>query len=338
LLRLKDIYLQKFSLIILVAVFVLLVWSYYQFSLLYVVVVFTVLFFVDMFLTFRLNAKITDDIELIQNSLSELVNKNYDISLNPSCCQDFEDISKDIKVLAKKLQKREKQKKNYTNKLKAITKNQSDIISAISHEFKNPVSAIIGYTQTVKEDDELTKEMRLRFLDKVLNNANKISFMIDRLSLAIKLENKNIALKKSKFELKTLAQTVKEMLLQKYRDREIVVEIQDDMRIFADKTMFENLLINLVENALKYSEDEVIVRVKNSNLEVIDKGLGIEKTEIENLTKKFYRVDTLSWDNSIGVGLYIVKYILKLHDSSLLIESEKGKGSKFYFSLINFLP
>jgi len=61
--------------------------------------------------------------------------------------------------------------------------------------------------------------------------------------------------------------------------------------------------------------------------------MGIEPSELEKITKKFYRVDRLSWNNSIGVGLYIVKYILKLHGIELEIESEPGKGSRFGFSL-----
>ncbi len=285
------------------------------------------------YLTIKLNQKISTDLEKIKNSLDGILNKNYDVEFNDAkCCLEFETVSEDIKKVANKLKKREKQKQNYTKKLKAITKKQSDVISAISHEFKNPVAAIIGYAQTVKEDDNISKEMRIRFLQKVLNNANKISNMIDRLSLAMKLENENIAVKKSRFLLKPLLLEVRDTLLQKYKNREIIVECED-IEINADKTMLENLLINLVENALKYSEDEVTIKATKEKLEVIDKGIGIEKEDLKNLTDKFFRVDTLSWDNSIGVGLYIVKYILKLHGLELMIDSEKGVGSRFWFEL-----
>lgn len=98
--------------------------------------------------------------------------------------------------------------------------------------------------------------------------------------------------------------------------------------------MFDNLLINLVDNALKYSEEAVIIRVKDAKLEVIDRGISEEN--IKNITKRFFRVDNLLWDNSIGVGLYIVKYILKLHNTTLMIDSTPLKGSKFWFSLKEF--
>jgi signal transduction histidine kinase len=95
----------------------------------------------------------------------------------------------------------------------------------------------------------------------------------------------------------------------------------------------ENLLINLTENALKYSEDIVTLRVQDNRLEVIDRGIGIKEENLKKITDRFFRVDTLSWDNSIGVGLYIVKYILKLHKTQLKIKSEYGKGTIFWFSL-----
>jgi signal transduction histidine kinase len=285
----------------------------------------------------RINRKISSDLERINASLEHLLNKKYSVDFTGvRCCKEFDTISKQIAKVSKKLEKRDKQKAKYTKNLKLLSKRQGDIISAISHEFKNPVAAIMGYTQTVKEDVDLTPQMRDRFLDKVLKNSQKITTMIDRLSLAVKLENDTFAPTLTTFSLHILAQEVRETLMQKYHDRDIVLEVEDIM-IKADREMFDNLLINLVENALKYSEDVVVVRTYHDRLEVIDKGIGISKEDRENITKRFFRVDSLSWDNSIGVGLYIVKYILKLHKTRLEIESKPEKGSTFWFSLSHLL-
>ena len=335
-LSLRDIYIREFFFIFFIVFIVIVSWLVFRFSDSYLIAFFVGLFVVDALMTIKFNKKILNDVDVVKKSLKSVVNKEYNIAyLTTTCCKEFKDISESIRYLSKKLQKREKQKQNYTKKLKAITKKQNDVISAISHEFKNPVAAIIGYAQTVKEDDAISRDMRVKFLEKVLNNANKISNMIDRLSLAIKLENENIAVKKNKFLLRPVLLEIKEMILQKYKDRDIVIECEDEnTKITFDKTMFENLLINLVENALKYSEDEITINVKDNKLEVIDRGIGIEQDDLKRLTEKFFRVDTLSWDNSIGVGLYIVKYILKLHGLELFIESKKGVGSKFWFELV----
>jgi len=280
----------------------------------------------------KINRKISVDLERINVSLDNLLKKKYKVEFDGvSCCKEFDTISKQISKVSQKLKKRDRQKAKYAKNLKLLSKKQGDIISAISHEFKNPVAAIMGYTQTVKEDPEINPKIRDRFLDKVLKNGEKITSMIDRLSLAIKLENDSFAPEFNNFKLLTLAEEVKETLLQKYPNREITLEIDDNITLNADRGMFDNLLINLMENALKYSEDEVMVRTKDNHLEVIDKGIGINSEDIENITKRFYRVDSLSWDNSIGVGLYIVKYILKLHNSNLQIKSNPKKGSIFWF-------
>jgi signal transduction histidine kinase len=190
----------------------------------------------------------------------------------------------------------------------------------------------MGYASSVREDEELSKDIRDKFLDKVIKNAQKISYMIDRLSMAIKLESNSLELKYSTFDIKRVIEEARDTLLQKYKGRDILVELESQ-EIIADKVMFENLFINLMENALKYSEEDIFIRVENGFIKVIDGGIGINEDEIKKLTKRFYRVDTLKWDNSIGVGLYIVKYILKLHKINLEIKSDIGVGSEFSFDI-----
>ncbi len=281
----------------------------------------------------RLNRRIGKESRQIGRALEQLLEKNYDADIAPvECCSEFAEIRKMLRKVSKKLAKRERQKAKYTKKLKTLTRRQSDIIGAISHEFKNPVAAIMGYAQTLQEGQNIDPEIRRRFLDKIHANGEKISQMIDRLALAIKLENRTFTLRRSRFRLGEIAQSVRETLLQKYPGRNIRLECGPE-EIEADRDMLEQVLMNLTENALKYSEDDVTLRCDGERMEVIDHGEGIDSPEQEKITKKFYRVDRHSWNNSIGVGLYIVKYILKLHDTELEIESVPGEGSVFGFSL-----
>jgi signal transduction histidine kinase len=93
------------------------------------------------------------------------------------------------------------------------------------------------------------------------------------------------------------------------------------------------VLKNLIENALKYSKEEIHIKVENKVVSVTDHGVGIGDKDLNNVTKKFYRSGTHSWDNSMGLGLSIVKTILSLHQSKLEISSEVGVGSTFLFKL-----
>ena len=103
----------------------------------------------------------------------------------------------------------------------------------------------------------------------------------------------------------------------------------DDITLKVDETLISMAISNLIENALKYSEDDVTVEISQNSICIIDKGIGIEELELENINHKFYRVSNNGWNNSLGLGLFIVQAVLSLHNFSLEISSEFGKGSKF---------
>ena len=115
----------------------------------------------------------------------------------------------------------------------------------------------------------------------------------------------------------------------KYPNREILIKAEKDYEFMIDETLFSMALENLVENALKYSEDEVIISFDEKQISVLDKGIGISDTNLKNIRQKFYRVSENGWNNSLGLGLFIVSSIINLHKFSLEIKSELSIGSEF---------
>ena len=284
----------------------------------------------------RMSEKIVYDIEQITVFLDEISSKNYNAVIKTKYFYEFLQISLMLKNLVKKLSSREKQKRKYTAKLRLMNKQRNDILSAISHEFKNPVASILGYTQTLQDDPDINPKIREKFLNKISSNGDKISKMLDRLALSVKLENDDLKLDVKDFDLKVLCEEVVSNLLLKYKDREIILEASNTM-VEADKTMIELVVINLVDNALKYSEMDVKVVLKANELSVIDKGIGIQEEHLDKVTAKFYRVKKNTWDNSMGIGLAMVSYILKMHNSKLDIKSKFAEGSTFSFSFKEML-
>jgi signal transduction histidine kinase len=284
----------------------------------------------------KMSKKVVYDIEQITSYLDEISNKNYKAIIKTKYFYEFLQISLLLKNLVKKLSKNEKKKSKYMAKLRLVNRQKNDILSAISHEFKNPVASIMGYAQTIQDDSDMPKTVRDKFLLKISANGEKISKMLDRLTLSVKLENEDFAITKSEFDLKVLCDEVASNLESKYRDRKILLSVEN-ITLFSDKTMLELALVNLVENALKYSSSDVFMELKNSVILVKDSGIGIKEDELQNVTKKFYRVDKNSWNNSMGLGLAMVSYILKLLGSSLTIESKFGHGSTFGFSIKEML-
>ena len=281
---------------------------------------------------YQMSKRVRYDIEQIVKYLDEISNKNYKAVIKTVYFKEFLHIALNLKDLAKKLATRDKQKRKYTAKLRLVNKQRNDILSAISHEFKNPLASIMGYADTLLDDPNVNPKIRVRFLEKILSNARKISYMIDRLALSVKLENNDLSIHPMNFNLVDLVEDVILNLSSKYRDREIHFHGEECL-INADKDMLDNVLTNLVDNALKYSEEDITISIMDSKLVVIDKGMGISEDDIEKVASKFYRVHKNTWDNSMGLGLAIVSYILKLHSSALIIESKVGEGSIFGFSL-----
>ncbi len=288
--------------------------------------------FLAAFVSQQMSKRVIYDIRQITDYLDEVSTKNYKAVIKTKYFYEFLQISLLLKNLVKKLSKNEKKKSKHMAKLRLINKQKNDILSAISHEFKNPVASIIGYSQTIQEDSEMPKGIRDKFLGKITSNGEKISKMLDRLTLSVKLENGDLKVNKSEFELQQLCNEIASNLLLKHKNRDIVVLVEPTT-LFSDKTMLELVLINLMDNALKYSKSDVVVALEGQRLLVKDSGIGIKEDELQKVTSKFYRVDKNSWDNSMGLGLAMVTYTLKLLDSSLEIESEFGKGSTFGFGI-----
>jgi len=290
---------------------------------------------IGVIFSYKINKKIQSQITQITGYLTAIEAKNFKAEIKPAFAAEFFSIARMLKILALKLEKKERQKRKYTAKLKLKNKQTTEIIEAISHEFKNPVSAIMGYTETLLNDPDIDKKISEKFLEKVYKNSQAISSMIDRLSLSLKLENNSLTPSFEEFSILEVIEDAKSQLAHKYSKREIRVE-GANQRVVADKTMIKLVIVNLMENALKYSDENIIVTVKTDDdkyvkVEIKDFGLGIPEREIENITKKFYRLSKNSWDNSLGLGLALVSYILKLHSSELEIESKVAMGSTFGF-------
>jgi len=247
--------------------------------------------------------------------------------------REFEDINRNLIKALKKAKKREDIKQRYNAKLKLKNRQRADMLSAIAHEFRNPIASIMGYSQTLREDPDIPQTLQEKFLGKIYNNGNKIEALLGRLILWNKFESGEATLHKSCFDLLALVQEVRRALEEKYKSRKIHIKGTVCM-VDADRTLMEVVLKNLVENALKYSKEDVEVTIDTDcRVSVRDHGVGISESDIEKVTKKFYRSGTHNWDNSMGLGLSIVKTVLGLHGTSLEIESRLDEGSIFSFTL-----
>ena len=293
-----------------------------------VMFIFFIFLSIALFASFKLGKNIEYEITSILNFLKNLAKQKKEQKIESNYSTEFNKITKLLSIVSESLVKSNKQKAKYTAKLKLSNRQKDDIISAISHEFKNPIAVISGYTQTLLTDKDINQNIRDRFLEKIEANANKMTDMIDRLRLSIRLDDGQMETKIKATNIKTLILNQIDDLKGAYPNREIIFE-GTEITKEVDETIFGVAIVNLVENALKYSKDNIKVILNNEKISVIDHGIGINPNEIENITKKFYRVSSNGWNNSLGVGLSLVVNILSAHNFKLEIESIENEGSTF---------
>ncbi|NPA55959.1 MAG: HAMP domain-containing histidine kinase [Epsilonproteobacteria bacterium] len=327
-LSIKDVYVRNFilSFIVLLLVVIIEVFCIADKRLLVasILVSFIIVGGIFYFLMMHLIDDIAQEISTIALFLKNLIKKNKSTHLS-STSREFADITKMLLKVSHLLDKRANQHLIYTKKLETLNTQKDEIISAISHEFKNPITIINGYTQTLLDDD-LPRTLQVKFLTKIYKNATKLTQLIDTLRLAIKLDNNTQKLSFTSVDVYNITKEVIDELKESY-DRDIKL-FGSSVLIQADSILLAVAIRNLIENAIKYSEDEVVVIVTNAYINIIDRGIGIHPNELDNIFKKFYRIGN-TWNNSLGLGLSIVNNILKLHNFDIQITSQKNKGSEF---------
>ena len=289
-----------------------------------------IIFFAFMLsITYKLSAQIEHEMQKIALFLSSLTKKEKPSYINSDLSLEFATITKLLTKVSQILVKKDKRKSKYTAKLQESNKQKDDIISAISHEFKNPIAVINGYCQTLLDDEDINPSIRQKFLGKINNNGMRLSSLIDTLRLSIKLDSGQQTMHHETVCLNDIVSDCVENIQVSYPKREIVLQGDPRQKIKADPYLFGVVLSNLIENACKYSEDEVLVKFDDKKISIIDTGIGISKKNLENITNKFYRVNKNTWNNSLGLGLFIVNNIIALHHFSLEIKSKENEGSTF---------
>ncbi|WNL27070.1 ATP-binding protein [Arcobacter cryaerophilus gv. pseudocryaerophilus] len=278
--------------------------------------------------TYFISIKIQRETDSILYFLKEITNKKKPIFLQSNYTFEFYKIAKLLNKVAKKISKKDEIKAKHTAKLTLANRQKDDIISAISHEFKNPIAIISGYSQTLIEDENLSQTLKTKFLNKILSNSNKMSQIVDKLRLTLKLQDNNHKLILNKVSIKKIVENSISDLKIKYKNREIKV-LGVDKEINADEILIGIAISNLIENALKYSQEDVIIEINENSISIADKGIGISQENLENIFKKYYRATSNNWNNSLGLGLFIVKSILNVHNFKLEINSKIGNGSTF---------
>lgn len=232
-------------------------------------------------------------------------------------------------------------------RLKEIENYRKEFIGNISHELKTPIFSVQGYLETLQSGALDDTEVNYRFLTKAMKNVERLSNLTEDLMEISKLESGELKPNPELIPLNNLIREVMESLSGIAHQREVkLIFEQKEANIFIemDRNQIRQVLINLIENGIKYNEPKGSVYISASRSEeypgkilvlVRDTGIGLSPKEIERVTERFFRTDkSRSMDQEgTGLGLSIVKHILESNKEKFFIESEPEKGSTFGFTV-----
>jgi len=230
---------------------------------------------------------------------------------------------------------------NDVTKLRKLDQIKQDFVANVSHELKTPMTSIKGFVETLISMPDIDKDENDRFLNVIEKNANRLISIVEDLLNLSKIEeiDKENNLDYTVTDINEIITSVIDALKIKADDKNIQVIYlkKKNFEVFADSQLLEQAVLNLLDNALKYSEEktEITISVNNEErdimIKVMDQGAGIEQEHHERLFERFYRVDKGRSRKlgGTGLGLAIVKHICKAHGGNVSVVSSPGKGSEF---------
>jgi len=225
---------------------------------------------------------------------------------------------------------------------KELQSKKDEFVSIASHELKTPLSSLKGYIQIIKK--ERTDPLFSNILDRCTKAVNNMQFLVGSLLDVSRIQEGQLHLHLASTQLYDLIQECIELTAMNYPSHHIslIFDADKDTRVRVDAQRIQQVIINILSNGIKYSPGakEVILRVEKQRKEsevkisVQDFGMGIPAEEVAHVFEKYYRVkDAAHQVSGLGIGLYLIKEIIQLHKSNIIVESEAGKGSTFYFYL-----
>ncbi|MDM1049856.1 MULTISPECIES: sensor histidine kinase [Sphingobacterium] len=225
-----------------------------------------------------------------------------------------------------------------------INTQQQNFLLAVTHELKSPLASVKLYIQTILKR-ELDREQQKVFLSNSLKDIERLDDLVENVLLSTKLENRAYQLPKEVFDMSDLVEQIIDRLQKNACKTQVIkADLDEHIKLKADKFAITNVITNLVENAVKYSPACGMIYVKlkeeggNLIFSVADHGIGIPDEEKRLIFNKFYRVgsEATRKTKGTGLGLYIVRTVLQKHNASIRVKDNKPSGSIFEVTFENY--
>lgn len=266
---------------------------------------------------------ITKPISNLTKATEELAKGNYKVRVQYSGNSEMAKLNRAFNQMAMRLGKQEEIRQQF--------------ISDVSHEFQTPLTAIQGFA-TILKNENLSDEMREKYADIIIFNTKRLSTLSKNMLQLTLLEVEDIELDYTDFslidQLNRIIETEDSAALAKDIEIEFV-KPRGDIIINADELRLEQVWVNIISNAIKYTKEHGVITVevkrvaKGVDVSIADTGVGMSQEDIAHIFDRFYRIDKSRAVEGNGLGLAIVKRIIDLHEYSIDVQSQEDVGSVF---------
>ncbi len=292
-----------------------------------------ILFELAFIIALFISKKISKPIIKITESAKEFAKGNYDVKFDGDGYEEAQELSDVLNHAGQEVKK--------------VTDLRRDLIANVSHDLRTPLTMVKAYAEMIRDLSGDNPKKRAEHIQVIIDESDRLAYLVNDILELSKLESSNAELSMTEFSVVEKIEDV----LSRYkilieRDGYNILYYKDEDRIcYADEPKIEQVLYNLINNAVNYCGDDKTVIIRQINkkdsvrIEVIDHGKGISKELMPLVFDRYYRDKKVARDKvGTGIGLSIVKGVLNSHRFPFGVSSEEGKGSMFWFEITKAKP
>ncbi|WP_286197352.1 HAMP domain-containing sensor histidine kinase [Bacillus sp. ISL-34] len=282
------------------------------------------LLFFMLITIYFLSKALTRPLLAMKEATTKLSKGNFSVAVPVRSHDELGELAQSIQSLA--------------NELNYLKKERNEFLASISHELRTPLTYIKGYADIARRKD-LNAAERTRYLEIIHDESERLNRLLDELFNMARMDVNTFTISEETVQLSSFLQNIHEKVLPAFANERIQLnlECKDDLFIDIDPSRFEQVMLNLLDNALKYSNEYTVTSIKATeclgriSISIIDQGVGIPPEDIPHIFDRLYRVEKSRARDTggFGLGLSIVKQLVEIQGGSISVKSNLGKGTCF---------
>ncbi|WP_236712598.1 sensor histidine kinase [Peribacillus muralis] len=282
------------------------------------------LLFFMLIIIYFLSKALTRPLIVMKEATTKLSEGNFSVTVPVRSHDELGELAQSIQSLADEL--------NY------LKKERNEFLASISHELRTPLTYIKGYADIVRRKD-LDASERSSYLEIIHDESQRLNGLLNELFNMAKMDLHTFTISKETVRLSSLLQSIQEKVLPSFNNKkmQLHLECSEDLFIKIDPARFEQIMLNLLDNALKYSNENTVTTIKakrfpgSISISIIDQGMGIPAEDVPHIFDRLFRVEKSRARDTggFGLGLSIVKQLVEVQGGSISVTSKLDQGTCF---------